>query len=183
VAVLDLGVRRSQLRQLEAVCKPVVFPHGAEPAAVRACGPAAVFVSDGPAGNLPPEKAIATLGQLVGEIPLLGCGLGHVALGMALGCQPGFLKRGHHGANYPVRNVVDGRAEVTQQRHTVMLDRRSVESSARVELLWENINDGTVEGIRVPDAGAVGLQPILDAPWPGAVNAHIKSFLDGLAGA
>ncbi len=77
------------------------------------------------------------------------------------------------------RAAYDGSVEVTQQRHTVALDRDSVESSADLELVWENMNDGTVEGIRSADGSAVGLQAVLAAPHPGAVNTHIKQFVEG----
>lgn len=181
VAVLDLGVRRSQLAQLSRCCSPVLFPYGAGAAAITACEPAGVFVSDGPGGGLPPQESIDTIRALAGNVPLLACGLGHVALGMALGARPTFLKRGHHGANYPARNIVDGAVEVTQQRHTVTLDRNSVEDCADLEMVWENINDATVEGVRSADGSAVGLQSVMAASQPGDVNAHIAKFVEGLS--
>ncbi|MHC4789340.1 MAG: glutamine amidotransferase-related protein, partial [Planctomycetota bacterium] len=181
VAVLDLGVRRSDLRQLDATCSLELFPHDADAASVLEARPAGVFVSDGPGGCLPPACAVEIIGDLVGQVPILACGLGHVALGMAVGCEPEFLKRGHHGANYPVRNLADGSAEVTQQRHTVALGRDSVEASAEAALLCENINDGTVEGIQAADGSAVGFQPVLAAPQPGALNRHVEQFVQHLA--
>ncbi|MHC5033742.1 MAG: carbamoyl phosphate synthase small subunit [Planctomycetota bacterium] len=183
VAVLNLGVRRSQLTQLAAGCSLAVHPHDADAGAVLADSPAAVFISDGPGTAVPPLRTVETVRALLGQVPLFGCGLGHIALGMALGCEPAFLKRGHHGANYPVRNLADGIVEVTQQRHTVTLDRDSVTGSPEVELLWENINDGTVEGIRAADGSAIGFQSILAAPQPGLVNAHIRQFVESLRGA
>jgi len=181
LAVLDLGIRRSQLAQLSSCSAPVLHPHDADEGSVLAGEPAGVFVSDGPGGGLPPERVVQTIRALLGKVPVMGCGLGHVALGMALGCEATFLKRGHHGANYPVRDLIDGRVEVTQQRHTVVLQRESVENNSEVELLWENINDGTVEGIRGPDGSAFGLQAILAAPQAGLVNAQIRRFIDALA--
>ena len=180
VAVINLGMRRSMLEQLNACCDPLLFPYDASAGAVLGCRPAAVVVSDGPGGVLPPQPTVETIRGLLGKVPLLGCGLGHVALGVALGCEAVFLKRGHHGANYPVRNVVDGALEVTHQRHTALLDRTSVENNADVELLWENLNDRTVEGIRSGDGSAVGLQPVLAAPYPGAVNVQMHRFIENL---
>lgn len=182
VVVIDLGVRQSQLRQLSRCCRPEVLPHDAGAEAITAGKPAGVFVSDGPGGSVPPRETIETVKALLGKVPILACGLGHVALGMALGCEPTFLKRGHHGVNYPVRNTADGAAEVTAQRHTVVLERESVAGSPDAELLWENINDGTVEGIRSADGSAAGFQSILAAPQAGQVNAHMKQFVEGLRG-
>jgi len=180
VAVLNLGVRNSQLAQLAAGCRPVVLAHDAAPKDVLATKAAGVFISDGPGASPPPKETVQTVKALLGKVPMLACGLGHVALGMALGCKAASLKRGHHGANYPVKNLSDGTVEVTQQRHTVLLDRDSVEAAADAELLYENMNDSSVEGVRSRDGSAAGLQSILAAPRPGAVNAHIQSFLGSL---
>jgi len=180
VAVLNLGLRRSELRQLAACCRPVVLPHDADAEAVMGCRPAGLYVSDGPSGALPPAHAVNTIKALLGHLPILASGLGHVALGLALGCSSIRLKRGHHGASYPVRNVRDSRLQITQQRHTVVLDRGSVEGQVPASLLWENINDSTVEGICSEDGSAVGLQFVLAAPGPGVVNPHIKDFVGRL---
>ena len=182
VAVLNLGARRSLIEQLSLCSALTIFPSEAAAEEILAARPAGVVISDGPGTCLPPMEAVDTVKELAGKVPLLGCGLGHVALGMALKCAPLFLKRGHHGANYPVRNVVSGKVEVTQQRHTVALDRRSLVGKLGVELLSENVNDGTVEGVRATGVSAVGFQQMLVAPYPGTVNAHIKSFVDGLSG-
>jgi len=181
VAVLDLGLRSSDLAQLALCCRPVLLAHDADASAVAATGARGVVVSDGPGGGLPPGETVRTLQSLVGQVPVLAWGLGHVALGMALGCEPAFLKRGHHGANYAVRNISDGKAEVTCQRHSVALDRGSVEGSDRAELLWENINDGTAEGIRSADGSATGLQFMPVAAQAGAVSAHVRRFVEGIS--
>jgi carbamoyl-phosphate synthase small subunit len=181
VAVISLGIRRSQLRQLGACCRVTMFGPEAEAGDILAVRPAGVFISDGPGVGLPPGEAVETIRALLGKVPMLGCGLGHVALGMALGCATGFLKRGHHGANYPVRHVVDGTVGVTEQRHTVVLDRASVLRSPRAALLYENVNDQTVEGIMTAGGLATGVQDTLAAPAPGLVNPVIRRFVGGLS--
>ncbi|MFP4028017.1 MAG: carbamoyl phosphate synthase small subunit [Candidatus Brocadiia bacterium] len=182
VSVLDLGLRRSTLQQLARCCNPSPIPWDSAPDDILESEPDGVLVSDGPGGSLPADQTIETLRELRGRVPLYGWGLGHVALGMALGCEPTFLKRGHHGANYPIRNVVDGSLEIAVQRHTVLLDRESVESCENAEVLWENLNDETVEGIRSADGSIVGMQVLPVPPHPDGVNPHMQSFVDRLAG-
>jgi len=180
VAVLNLGARRSQLTQLAECCKPVVFAHDATAETILSAGPAGLFVSDGPGMCFPPARAVETVKALLGEMPVLACGLGHLTLGAAMGCEIAAMRRGHHGVNYPVRDVMDDTAEVTQQRHSVVLDRRSVESNARVQLTAENMTDQTVEGIRSRDGSAVGIQSMLNRPLPGRINEHMRRFVQGL---
>jgi carbamoyl-phosphate synthase small subunit len=183
VAVINLGMRNSELRQLSLCCAPRLFSYDTDAASVLTAKPAGILVSDGPCLGLPPQKTILTLKGLLGRVPILACGLGCVVLGAALGCNATFLRRGHHGANYPVRNTRDGGIELTQQRHSVLLDRRSVDANPAVELLYENVDDGSVEGIRSHDGSAVGIQALLVAPRPGEINTHIMGFVGGLDGA
>ena len=181
VTVLNLGVRASHLRQLARCCRTTVLPHDAFPEQIMDAGPDGLFISDGPAAGFPPDGTVETIRSLAGKVPILACGLGNVALGLALGCDATFLPRGHHAANCPVRNVQEDEVGVTHQRHSVVLDRDSVEASDEVDLLWENMNDGTVEGIRAAAMNATGLQDILPAPSPGRINARIQSFVDALS--
>ncbi len=178
VAVLDLGARRSLLDQLALCCRPTRFPYDAAADAMLEAHPGGVIVSDGPATTVPPAETVETLGGLVGRVPVLALGLGHVALGLALGCEASFLRRGHHAANCPVRNVQTGETDVTLQRHSVVLDHDSVAEAAEAELLWQHVNDGTVEGIASADGTAHGLQFIPAAPQPGLLNEHIRRFID-----
>lgn len=178
VAVIDLGMRRSLLGQLSLCSVPEVFAWNAAAETILASRPAGLFVSDGPGNTLPPRETVEAVRALIGRLPILACGLGHVALGIALGCKAVFLPRGHHGANYPVRDVTEGSVEVTEQRHSVVLDRSSVEDNTDVSLLWENVNDESVEGIAAAEAAAIGLQPTLAAARPGDVNPHIQAFVN-----
>jgi carbamoyl-phosphate synthase small subunit len=183
VAVINLGIRNSELRQLSLCCAPSLFSYDADAASILAAKPAGVLVSDGPSLGLPPQQTVSTIKGLLGRIPILACGLGCAALGAALGCDVTFLRRGHHGANYPVRNTRDGSIELTQQRHSVLLERRSVDENPGVELLYENIDDGSVEGICSADGSAIGIQAVLVASRPGEVNTHIIDFVGGLGSA
>ncbi len=180
VAVLNLGARRSLLDQLKQVCRPVLLPPDATAEQILEEEPTGLLISDGPALAEPPLAAAETVSELLGHLPILGCGLGHVTLGMALGCEVTFLKRGHHGANCPVRNLEDDEVGVTHQRHSVVLERDSVETNSEAQLTLEHINDGSVEGIVGADGTALGLQAMPAAPHPGAVNDEVESFIADL---
>ncbi len=177
LAVLDLGIRRSEVSQLTELGEVALFPHDADADAISEWNPDGIVVSDGPSAGEPPSEAVQTLEDLLGRLPVLAYGLGHVALGLALGCTCDYLRRGHHGANYPVRDVTSGATRVTFQRHTVLLDRESVEANPRAELLWENLTDGTVEAIRAAEHQAVGLQTMPVAPAPGQVSGDFRGFV------
>ncbi len=180
VAVIDLGMRNSFAGQLCRCCRPRIFSCDALPETVMEQEPDAVVVTDGPAVGPPPEESLELLKSIIGRVPLLACGLGNIALGMAMGCGIDFLRRGHHGANYPVRDVQSGAIETTFQRHSVVLDRQSAEQCEHLDVSRINVNDGSVEGVRTGDGLAIGYQHLLPLHGRDGVNHHLSEFMESL---
>jgi carbamoyl-phosphate synthase small subunit len=102
--------------------------------------------------------AIEQVGALVGAVPVFGICLGHQILGLALGGHTYKLRFGHHGGNHPVRHEATGRVEITSQNHNYAVDADSLAAEGNVALTHVNLNDGVVEGFRVLDARAFGVQ-------------------------
>ena len=85
-----------------------------------------------------------------------------------LGLAAEFVRRGHRGANHPVKDLRTGRIAITSQNHGFAVEgsladapiRRETDYGA-VELTRFNLYDGTVEGIRLLDvpAGCVQYHP------------------------
>lgn len=180
IVLIDLGMRNSFAGQISRCCQPTILQSDATPDAVWEQNPEALIVTDGPAFSHPPHEIVETLKSLTGRLPILACGLGSAALGMAMGCKVEYFQRGHHGANYPVRNTEDNSIENTQQRHSVVLNRQSVEENESVHLAFVNVNDGSVEGIRTSDGSALGYQPLLSSHGKEGINHHILDFFGTL---
>ena len=87
---------------------------------------------------------------------MFGICLGHQILGLALGGTHLQAAFGHHGGNHPVRHEATGRVEITSQNHNYAVDADAL--AGKVELTHVNLNDGVVEGFRVLDAPAFGVQ-------------------------
>lgn len=69
--------------------------------------------------------------------------MGHLVIGLAMGCKTRKLKFGHHGANQPVKNLKTGRVSITSQNHNYIVD----DLPEELEVSYINVNDGTCEGI------------------------------------
>jgi carbamoyl-phosphate synthase small subunit len=82
----------------------------------------------------------------------------HQILGLALGADTYKLRFGHHGGNHPVRHEATGRVEITSQNHNYAISPDALSERGRIELTHTNLNDGVVEGFRVLDAPAFGVQ-------------------------
>jgi carbamoyl-phosphate synthase small subunit len=157
LAILNLGVTNGLLAQLAALgCEVEILRCTASAKDVLAKKPQGVILAGGPGDPRAAAYAVETARALLGKAPLLGIGLGHQVLALALGAAIKRMKAGHHGVNYPIRNLAAGTSHITVQRHSYAVDERNL--PAAVEVTHRNLNDGTVEGIRALDAAAWGVQ-------------------------
>lgn len=78
--------------------------------------------------------------------PIFGIGMGNQLLALAAGAKTYKLKYGHRGHNQPVRKVGENTCYITLQNHGYAVDASLLNDEW--EPYFENMNDGTNEGIR-----------------------------------
>jgi carbamoyl-phosphate synthase small subunit len=158
VVAYDFGVKRNILRLLvDSGCRVTVVPAATSARDVLALNPRGIFLSNGPGDpEAVPYAAEATRELLAARRPLFGICLGHQILGLALGGRTYKLKFGHHGANQPVMDLSTTKVEITAQNHNFAVDVDSL--AGRAELTHVNLNDRTVEGMRLVDAPVFSVQ-------------------------
>jgi carbamoyl-phosphate synthase small subunit len=179
VAAYDYGIKLNIMRRLVAHgCSVRVFPASAPAADVLAWEPDGVFLSNGPGDPAAVTYGVDNVRALVGaEIPMFGICLGHQLMGLALGAKTYKLKFGHRGANHPVKQLDNGKIEITSQNHGFAVDPDSLPASARVTHL--NLYDGTVEGLRHVDLPIYSVQYHPEAsPGPHDADYLFRQFLD-----
>lgn len=160
VAVLDYGAKRNILRSLAARgCMLQVFPHDAKAAEVLAWQPDGIMLSNGPGDPGVMTHQIGVVRELLESgKPIFGICLGHQLLASAVGIKTFKMHNGHRGINHPVKNLLTGKSEITSQNHGFGVDPESVKQHPDVEVTHINLNDNTIEGIRLKNRKAFSVQ-------------------------
>ena len=149
VALLDFGLKENIIRELNARgCDVAVLPADCPPQTILELSPDGVMLTNGPGDPAENTQIIENLRALSHTgIPIFGICLGHQLLALASGCNTYKLKYGHRGANQPVKDLETGRVYISSQNHGYAVDTASLDPRVGSQL-FENVNDGTCEGIR-----------------------------------
>ncbi|MGJ1266413.1 glutamine-hydrolyzing carbamoyl-phosphate synthase small subunit [Sphingobacterium spiritivorum] len=160
IAVLDLGIKRNILRNFDArQVYAKVFPAKTTFAEMEAWGADGYFISNGPGDPSAMPYAIDTVKEIIAaEKPMFGICLGHQILALANGIRTSKMHNGHRGINHPVKNIIANRCEITSQNHGFGVVAEDIEKSEQVEITHINLNDGSIEGIRVKGKKAFSVQ-------------------------
>jgi carbamoyl-phosphate synthase small subunit len=160
VAVLDFGVKKNILRNLtNRNCYLGVFNGKTDFAELMKFKPDGIMLSNGPGDPATMDYAVKTVQTILeNNIPVFGICLGHQILAEANGISTFKMHNGHRGLNHPVKNLITGLCEVTSQNHGFSVKAEDVEKHADVEVTHINLNDNTVEGIRMKSKKAFSVQ-------------------------
>ena len=156
VAFWDFGGKKSTVENLVAQgCRVIAMPAYSTAEEILSLGVDGVVLSNG-AGN--PEENVEIIEEIkkvLGKKPLLGIGLGHQLVALALGGKTKKMKYGHRGGNQPVKCVKCGKVYISTQNHGYVVDKDAISSG---ELRYINVNDGTCEGIDYDELNAFTVQ-------------------------
>jgi carbamoyl-phosphate synthase small subunit len=160
VAVLDFGTKQHILEcMVERGAFVKVFPAKATIDQLKEFNPNGYFISNGPGDPAAMDYAVNTVKEVLNENkPTFGICLGHQLLALANDIPTFKMHHGHRGLNHPVKNLVTGLCEITTQNHGFGVDPEVVKKSANVEITHVNLNDNSVEGIRLKDRPAFSVQ-------------------------
>jgi carbamoyl-phosphate synthase small subunit len=151
VVAYDFGIKHNILRRLTSHgLRVTVVPAHTPADDVLALDPDGIFLSNGPGDPAGvPYAAEAVNRLLTTGLPTFGICLGHQIIGRALGGDTYKLKFGHHGSNQPVSDSDATNVQITAQNHNYAVKEDGLPET--VEITHRNLNDGTVEGLRLTD--------------------------------
>lgn len=147
VVAVDFGIKLNIIRSLNRRgCNVTVVPYDTPAEEIIKMRPDGVFLSNGPGDPQDVPGAEELINMLKGRYPMFGICLGHQLIGLAYGAETYKLKFGHRGGNHPVKNLTNGRVEITSQNHSYAVNRDSL-SGTGLEITHINLLDNTVEGM------------------------------------
>lgn len=178
MVVVDCGLKYNILRRFANLgVRSIVLPATTTADEILGWKPDGVLFSPGPGDPSRLGNVVGTAQQLLGKLPVFGICLGNQILCQAVGGRTYKLKFGHRGANHPVKDLEDGSVTITSQNHGYAVDPGSLEGTGAV-VNQINLNDGTVEGIRIPEANASSIQYHPEAaPGPWDSRKYFNQFV------
>ena len=183
VAVLDLGVKRNILKCLtDRGCFLKVFPMHTSYEKMNDWNPNGFFLSNGPGDPSAMPEVIEQVKKITADgKPVFGICLGHQAIALSEGILTYKMHNGHRGINHPVINLSTQKAEVTSQNHGFGVSKEDIEKNDNVEVTHLNLNDDTIEGIRIKNKNCFSVQYHPESsPGPHDSRYLFDDFIDNI---
>ncbi len=179
VVAVDFGVKKNLLKSLnELGCEIEVVSAKTSAQEILEKKPDGVFLSNGPGDPQAATYAVEAVKELLAKnVPIFGVCMGHQILSLALGAKTYKLKFGHRGGNQPVLDKTTGQVEISSHNHGYAVDAASLGANAEVTHI--NLNDKTVEGLRVKNSKAFSVQYHPEAcPGPHDSKMLFQKFIE-----
>ncbi len=160
IAVMDFGVKRNILQNfIDRDCYCQIFPARTSFESIQKWNPDGYFLSNGPGDPSMMDYALVTTQKILdSKKPVFGICLGHQIIARTFGIETYKMHNGHRGINHPVLNIETGKCEVTSQNHGFVVKTEDVENNKDLKITHINLNDNTVEGMRVKNQNVFSVQ-------------------------
>lgn len=181
VVMVDCGVKHNIIRKLNSKgCNVTVVPYNTSAQAVLALRPDGVMVSNGPGDPQDVQPVIDLIRDLQGRVPVFGICLGHQLIALANGGDTFKMKFGHRGGNHPVKNLLNGKIEITSQNHSYAVDLDSIKNTP-LSATHINLLDETAEGMACDSQRIFSVQYHPEsAPGPQDSDYLFDRFIDNM---
>ncbi len=178
IAILDLGITRGIVRQLETLgLSLMLLPYNTAAKEILQLKPKGLIISNGPEDDAGLKEVVENIKPLINKLPILGISTGHQVLCRALGVKVTKMKLGHRGVNYPMHNPASYKGEITAQNHSYIVDADLLAKIKNVRITGFNLNDRTVEEFESKKRKLIGAQYCPVSPGLNEVNNVFTRFM------
>lgn len=151
IAAIDFGIKNDILNNLKKYFKKIYlvpFDENTE-SVLSNLNYDGVFFSNGPGDPRTVKRSDELIQNLAKKnIPITGICFGHQLIAKSFDLKIEKLTFGHHGGNHPVKELNSGKVFITAQNHNYAVSNNSLENSTEWQFTWQNLFDGSVEGMR-----------------------------------
>lgn len=179
VVCYDFGVKTNSLKEFaKRGCKLTIVPSETTAEEVLHLKPDGIFLSNGPGDPSSMKLVISEIRKLTNsKVPIFGICLGHQLLSLSFGGTTYKMLFGHRGGNQPIKDLSNGKVEITSHNHGFAVDTKSLPND--VEVTHINLNDQTVAGIKHKTKPVFSVQYHPEAsPGPNDAKHHFDKFID-----
>jgi len=183
ISALDLGIKSNILRNManrDIYVK--VFPYNTTFEEMQSFEPDGYFLSNGPGDPEPLKEAQNLAKEIIKRnLPLFGICLGHQVIALANGVSTYKMHNGHRGINHPVKNIKNGKGEITSQNHGFAINREEAENHPDFEITHVHLNDHTVAGMKMKNKNCYSVQYHPEAsPGPNDATYLFDAFIENI---
>lgn len=123
IGVIDLGIKRSFIKELNKNgCNVIVFPYNVTKNEILKYKVDGLLVSNGPGSPFELNDVESLIKSLIGVLPMFGISLGALLIAKCLNAAVVLKEKPNNGANYPVRNILNNRIEITSINSIYSID-------------------------------------------------------------
>lgn len=157
VGVIDLGVKQTSVRSLNNIsCNVIVFPYNVTKEEILKYKPDGLFISSGPGNPNNLTETINLVKEFKGILPIFGIGLGAKIIALAYGINVMQSKTGYHGCNYPIKNILNSKVEISALNISYIFNDEEVKNSS-LEITHESVISKDIMGIRSLEDNIIGI--------------------------
>lgn len=156
IIMIDCGVKNNTIRNflkrnLTVIRVPWDYDFFEQPIINKKTGKPykinGLFISNGPGDPAMLEPTINIIKKALDQkLPTFGICLGNQLIALAAGAKTYKMKFGNRGQNQPCLNLENNKCYITSQNHGFSIDPKTLPKNWNI--LFQNLNDKTIEGIR-----------------------------------
>lgn len=184
VAFINCGAPHGCITALtERGCRVFELPYTATIRDIQTARAQAVVIGDGPGDpRAMPDSLRILIRHVHGKgLHMLGLGLGHLLMALAIGGESTEIKKlhhGHRGANQPIRDVDSGQVYISSLNQGYALGDQMLGHAT-----YRNVNDDSIAGLQYIGDGPISVQFIPDGTLgPLRTDFIYAKFLERVVG-
>ena len=158
VVMIDCGAKLNLVRMLnKRGCNVVIVPFNTPLKHILNFNPDGVLVSNGPGNPADVEIVVEHIKALRGKFPIFGVELGHQLIALSYGATVDKIEGVHRGGEHPVRNLENGKIEITSQGSPYFVEEASL-ANTPLKVTHRSVIADTIEGLECKEDNIFSVQ-------------------------